>query len=136
VRVWQIALELIGDRPWLGWGLGNYKILYPSFPHDPEYDVVFHPHNFWLLLGAEAGIPVAIAFTVWVGYLCYRAVRVLLQNQLEPPVRSILLAYLLGFAGCIAFAFFDVTFYDARTNIVDWVLLAGIYSLTQSLDFN
>jgi O-antigen ligase len=127
VRVWQIALELIGDRPWLGWGLGSYKFLYPSFPHDPEYFEIFHPHNFWLMLSAEAGIPAMLLVTALVGYLCYRAVRLLMTPQGTVTDRAILTGYLFAFWGCVAFSLFDVTLFDARLNILNWLLLSAIY---------
>jgi O-antigen ligase len=133
LRVWQIAIELIQERPWLGWGLGNYKFLYPSFPHDPEYDAIFHPHNFWLLLSSEAGIPLMIIFTFLVGYICYQGVRLLVLQQIKSPENILLAGYLLAFWGCIAFALFDVTLFDARINVVNWMLLGGIYSFTRQI---
>ncbi|NJN57720.1 MAG: O-antigen ligase family protein [Leptolyngbyaceae cyanobacterium SL_5_9] len=132
VGVWQIALELIWERPLLGWGLGNYKFLYPARIIDPVYDKIFHPHNFWLLLASEAGLLVMIGLTAVIGYICFRAVRSLVTNQLAPGDRPLLLGYLFAFWGCVAFALFDVTFYDARINVLNWVILAAIYSFTES----
>lgn len=131
VGVWKFALGLLAQRPWLGWGLGNFKLQYPP-GLIPDYQYIAHPHNFWLLLAVEAGIPTMILFTWFVGRICYRAVQQLWKRVGQPIDRSVLLAYLLSFAGCIAFALFDVTFYDARINTTNWVMLAGLYSLTQA----
>ncbi|MFM7423895.1 MAG: O-antigen ligase family protein [Elainella sp.] len=125
--VWRFAWNLLIQRPWLGWGLGNFKLQYPP-GLIPDYRYIAHPHNFWLLLAVEAGIPVLLLFCALVGPICYRAVRRLLS--LKPsPERALLLAYLLSFWGCLAFALFDVTFYDARINAVNWVVLAGVYGV-------
>lgn len=132
VGVWQIALELIRERPLLGWGLGNYKFLYPARIIDPVFDKIFHPHNFWLLLASEAGLLVMVGLTVVVGYVCFRAVHLLVTKQLAASDRPLMLGYLFAFWGCVAFALFDVTFYDARINVLNWIILAGIYSLTES----
>lgn len=132
VGVWQIALELIRERPLLGWGLGNYKFLYPARIIDPAYDKIFHPHNFWLLLASEAGLLVMIGLTLIVGYICFRAVHLLVTRQLAAGNRPLMLGYLFAFWGCVAFALFDVTFYDARINVLNWIILAGIYSLTEA----
>jgi O-antigen ligase len=131
VAVWHFALGLIQQRPWLGWGLGNYKF---KFPHGliPGYDYIGHPHNFWLLLASEAGIPVMLLFTALVGYICFRAVRLLILGQLKPLDRAILLAYLFSFWSCIAFALFDVTFFDSRINTTNWVVLAGINAIASN----
>jgi O-antigen ligase len=97
----------------------------------PEYDYIAHPHNFWLLLAVEAGIPVMILLTVWVGRICYAAVQKFVETGVESPDRWLTLAYLLAFWGCIAFALFDVTFYDARINMMNWFLLSGLYILAR-----
>lgn len=133
VGVWQIALDLMRERPWLGWGLGNYKLLYPERLIDPQYDYIAHPHNVWLLLGSEAGIPLMLLMTLWVSYICYRAVRAVFSPQLNPGDRGIAVGYLFAFWGCVGFAFFDVTLYDAGINLMNWVMLAGVYAVA-SLD--
>ncbi len=145
LRLWKIALNLIHDRPWLGWGLGNYKFQFPSRLLDlypswlavrtqrivpVECADVTHAHNFWLMLASEAGILVALALTLWVGYICVRSVRSLLANQLKPTDKALLLGYLLSFMSCVGFAMFDVTLYDARVNALNWMVLAGIYCFT------
>lgn len=144
VGVWAIATDLIKERPWLGWGLGNFKFLYPSRLIDPEYQDIFHPHNIWMLLGTEAGIPVMILMSLLVGFICYRAVRhclTLSQKPLYPSLgdspepsereseRAIALGYLLAFWGCLGFALFDVTFYDVRVNALNWTVLAALYTI-------
>lgn len=129
VEVWRFAFNLLQQRSWLGWGLGNFKLQYPS-GLIPEYEYIAHPHNFWLLLAVEAGIPAMLLFTWFVGRICYRSVRQLLAKSFKSPAQAILLAYLLSFWGCIAFALFDVSFYDARINVTNWVVLAGLYSLS------
>jgi O-antigen ligase len=134
VGVWQFGLDLLRQRPWLGWGLGNFKLQYPP-GLVPEYDYIAHPHNFWLLLAVEAGIPVLLLFTGLVGRICYRSMRQLLAESFKFPNQAILLAYLLSFWGCLAFALFDVSFYDARINVTNWVVLAGLYSLTRQASF-
>lgn len=147
LRLWHISFSLLQERPWLGWGLGNYKFefagrllsLYPSCVNvrsrrivPVECADVTHAHNFWLTLATEGGLIVAIGLTLWVGYLCFRAVQVFMSTQSPAPERMLLLAYLLAFSGCIAFACFDVTLYDARVNTLDWFILAGIYALSHS----
>jgi O-Antigen ligase len=144
LRIWQIAIDLIHERPWLGWGLGNFKFQYlprlldrhPECIAQQTANVipvecadVMHPHNFWLMLGAEAGLVVFVLFTLLVGEICYRSVRTLISASLQPLERGILLGYLLAFWGCVAYSIFDVTLFDARLNITSWVILASLYTL-------
>jgi O-antigen ligase len=145
LRLWGIALDLWGDRPWLGWGLGNYKFLFPerllstypaclaerTLPVIPvECADVVHPHNFWLMMLADGGIFVAIGFTAWVGYVCFRGVKALGFKAIRPTRKALLIAYLLAFTSCITFALFDVTLYDARVNALNWMVLVGIACLS------
>lgn len=128
IATWAIALDLIRERPWLGWGLGNFKLLFPARTFDPvNYPKMFHPHNIWLMLATETGLILTALITLFVGYLCYRATRIWLSRSLSPSDNGILLAYLLGFLGCLLYALFDVTLYDGRIHLLNWLMLAGLY---------
>lgn len=123
VGLWKIALDLIGDRPGLGWGLGSFKQLYPPRLIDPEYAQVFHPHNIGLLLAVEAGVGVAIALTLFLSFLAYRSLRA----RWNCPA-GLWVGMNLALLGVFGFACFDVTLYDGRVNALNWLILAGVYS--------
>ena len=64
--VWRLAIEMIQQRPWLGWGFSGLRQLY--IPGSiPEYDAIYHAHNFWLFMASESGIPVSghVLFGDW-----------------------------------------------------------------------
>ncbi|MBD1910189.1 MULTISPECIES: O-antigen ligase family protein [unclassified Leptolyngbya] len=129
---WGVAIDLIRERPWLGWGPGNYKVLFPPRTFDPvNYPKMFHPHNIWLLLGSEMGLIVTALVTLFVGYICYRAARVWLSQQFPPVENGVLLAYGLGFWGCFAYGFLDVTLFDGRVHILNWLTLSGLWFFGQ-----
>ncbi|MBF2088702.1 MAG: O-antigen ligase family protein [Synechococcales cyanobacterium K32_A2020_035] len=128
--IWKIGWTLMQERPWLGWGLGNFKFLYPE-RNDMGLPMVTHPHNFWLLMGCEVGVLAMVIMTLTIGYICFKAVWLLLDQGLSQSHNAILLGYLMAFGGCTLFSLFDVTFYDSRINIMNWFVLAGIYTFTQ-----
>ena len=128
VLAWQIALDFIQPRPLLGWGLGGFNHIYVPFSI-PEYKYLFHPHNLWLYLACDTGIPVMVLFCWIVGRQYVRGVRRL--SQLQGEHQTALLSYLLAFSGCILFALYDVTLFDARINILSWFALASIGVLTE-----
>ncbi|MGF1512937.1 MAG: O-antigen ligase family protein [Elainellaceae cyanobacterium] len=139
VGLWKIALNLVSERPWLGWGLGSFKQLYPARLIDPEYLSVFHPHNIGLLLAVEAGIGTAIALTVLVCFIAYRSWRSrpkvlpLSQSKAKPLSQDLTPAWVgssLALLGVVGFACFDVTLYDGRVNALNWIVLASVYSAT------
>ena len=133
LSVWKIAVDLTLERPWLGWGLGNYKFLYPPRSTHPLYPHVFHPHNFWLLMASEAGLILTLAFSLIVGYLCYRALRLYLRCTLDINSQMLLVGYQLAAWGFILFSVFDLPFYDVRINVLSWLSLAGLYGFTHQV---
>ncbi|MGB3293707.1 MAG: O-antigen ligase family protein [Phormidesmis sp.] len=129
VGVWRLAIEMIKQRPWLGWGFSSLRSLY--VPNSiPDYDAISHAHNTWLFLASEAGIPVMVGFCAVIGTLYYDGVKTFITAGLPAENRAILLGYLLAFASCLMFALFDVILFDARINILSWGLLAAIYALS------
>jgi O-antigen ligase len=129
VHVWRLALEMIRDRPLLGQGLGNYKLLYNG--EVPQYDYIAHAHNLWLMLASEAGLPVMILFTLAVGMIWYRGLQALLSLQTKPHHFSLLMGYHLSFLGITLFSLLDITLTEARVNFVAWLSLGVIYAGTE-----
>ncbi|NEQ30006.1 MAG: O-antigen ligase family protein [Leptolyngbya sp. SIO4C5] len=133
IGVWRLALAHIQANPLWGVGLGNYKLLYVP-GSIPGYDTIYHAHNFWLHLAAEAGLPIAIAFSGLVGWGCYRGVIALINAKNSPAQRWLIGGYGLAFLSCLLFSLFDVTLYEVRINLLAWLSLAVIYSAPELLD--
>ena len=129
LQVWQLAIEMIQQRPLLGWGFAGLRLLYVP-GSIPDYDIIFHAHNIWLFLAAEAGVPVMIGFCWVVGSIFYGGIKAWLKGALPAGDRAILLGYLLAFSSCLLFALFDVTLFDSRPNLLSWSLLAAIFLLS------
>jgi putative inorganic carbon (HCO3(-)) transporter len=53
---WQAALAMWRDHPWLGVGFGNYATIYPAYAIGRWLDPLGHAHNYYLNVGAEAGL--------------------------------------------------------------------------------
>ncbi|MBE9079590.1 O-antigen ligase family protein [Romeria aff. gracilis LEGE 07310] len=134
LQIWQMALDLTRQRPWLGWGLGGFDQLYreQAIAHIPGYPNIYHAHNVWLFLASETGLPVMLGLSLLVGLICYRGVKTVWLGSLQAEQKAVLLSYLLAFGGAILFGCFDVVFFDARVNVLNWTILAAIYHLSQS----
>ncbi|NER78725.1 MAG: hypothetical protein F6K42_03940 [Leptolyngbya sp. SIO1D8] len=125
VEVWRFAVQLTQERPILGHGLGNYKLLYDG--EVPGYDFIAHAHNLWLMLASETGILAAIAFTIIIGLICYRGFKGLYSLRANPNYYALLLAYCLSFLGTVLFSLLDVTLFEVRVNLLGWLSLAIFY---------
>ncbi|WP_035991264.1 O-antigen ligase family protein [Leptolyngbya sp. KIOST-1] len=129
LNVWQLALEMIPQRPWFGTGLGTFKLLYDPADFPVAGDFLPHAHNLWIMLAAEAGVPVALGFTGLVGWILGRSTYTLVAAPVPADAMALLGGYLAGFGGTTAFAIFDLAFYDGRINILGWLLLGSIQAI-------
>ena len=70
--LWSNVLDLIVQKPWLGWGWGNLDFAhYNNLYGGPRFcEILDNAHNLPLHLAVELGVPVAVllcgAVTVWV----------------------------------------------------------------------
>ena len=63
---WQSAVGMWTDHPWLGVGIGNYEVVYNRYALPLWATPLGHAHNYYLNIGAEAGIVGLIAyFALW-----------------------------------------------------------------------
>jgi O-antigen ligase len=124
VQVWQLAWQMILDEPILGQGLGNYKLLYNG--EIPLYTYIAHAHNFWLTMAAEAGLIVTVLFTLAIGLICYRGYRAFTSLKSAVSHQALLMGYGLAFFGIILFSLLDITYFEARVNVVTWLSLSVI----------
>ncbi len=112
---WGVALQLIGERPWLGWGAAAFSVLYPLRTGKWHG----HAHNLPLELAVSHGLPVALAVIVLVLALLITSLRLGLRGLFERAwwAAVLILVVLHGT---------DMPFFDSRLNIAGWILLAGL----------
>ncbi|QQE66015.1 hypothetical protein GFS31_27100 [Leptolyngbya sp. BL0902] len=126
--IWELSLPLIQQHPWFGLGFGGTQATYE--PHTiPHHATLHHVHNLWLHLAAEAGLPVMLLLTAIVGSICYRAMQAYRLGQLPPQAEPMLVGYGLGFLACILFAMSDIVLFDARVNLLGWLMLAALQAI-------
>ena len=114
---WQVALGLIAERPWLGWGAAAFSLIYPRRTGHWHG----HPHNLPIDLALSHGLPAAlllVGFTLW---LLLRGARL---GMAAGPVFD--RAWWTAALVLVALHATDIPLYDSRVNIAGWVLLAGL----------
>lgn len=128
---WQFALSMTQERPFLGWGLRNFRPLYEAKMHL----VLGHPHNLILMLTAETGIPATLLFCGLIGWILAQAILIInIWSDVAPTAtkyqwhqdKLMIFSYLLAFVGCILFNMLDVTLFDLRVNTLGWIILSAI----------
>ncbi|MEM8718820.1 MAG: O-antigen ligase family protein [Cyanobacteria bacterium P01_G01_bin.39] len=127
ITQWQFCWDLIQSRPWFGWGLRNFTPLYEA-----KMNFWFgHPHNFWLMLGAETGLVTSLLFTGLIALVMYQAVNSLLNCD-HSDHQLIFFSYAIATGCIICFNLADVTIFDLRINTIAWILLGAISGVTTS----
>jgi O-antigen ligase len=116
---WHTAIQLIGERPWLGWGAAAFSLVYPRITGHWHG----HPHNLPIDLAFSHGLPAALAIIALVLWLLQRSARL---GMLQGPVFE--RAWWAAALVLVALHATDMPLYDSRLNVVGWVLLAGLRS--------
>ncbi len=125
---WRFAWDLAQQRPLTGWGLRNFSALYQT-----KTDFwVGHPHNFYLMLCAETGLPATLALLWVIGRVVLFGVqRLAAWVRTQPGDALLLFSALVALGSCGLFGLLDVTMFDIRVNILGWVLLAVVYGVSR-----
>ena len=129
ITQWQFCGDLIKERPWWGWGLRNFTPLYEA-----KTSFWFgHPHNLFLMLGAEVGTIAVLLLVAIVSSIMFSATKLLLEDR-KPKL--ILFSYMLAFTSCIIFNLTDVSIFDLRVNTISWILLAAISGVASTKEYS
>jgi O-antigen ligase len=106
----RATVAMISARPWTGFGLGTFPVVYPSYAVFDVGNSVEHAHNDWLEWTVEGGIgfcAVWVVLAVWSGW------------------RAATAGWGMGVLGCFLHGLVDYPF--ARLGISAWIfLLLGI----------
>ncbi|MBO6520075.1 MAG: O-antigen ligase family protein [Rhodospirillales bacterium] len=74
LAMWSFAAEKIGEKPWLGWGMGASRhIPQEEYRLAPNMEIMpLHPHNLALQTRLELGLPGALILAGFVFAIFYR----------------------------------------------------------------
>lgn len=119
---WQFAWSMAQQRPLTGWGIRNFTPLYQEKMHI----WLGHPHNFFLMLSAEIGIPSTLLFIGLIIWILVACARVLRQSICSDQDKLIFFSYFLVAIAWVIFNTVDVSLFDLRLNTLSWLLLGAV----------
>jgi O-antigen ligase len=127
-QIWQANLDMIKDRPWLGWGYGNYrKFRDPYYNRYPAADTTAHAHNNFLQLWVDGGLISLGAFLFLCGVILRAGWQAYSLAPVEAePVRSLALGGTLAVLGFLLGGLTQYNFGDAEVVIVFWATAAVV----------
>jgi O-antigen ligase len=114
---WRKSLRMAREKPWTGVGPGNWKIDFPRFGTDDirivggekedEESAFVRPHNDFLWVHCETGIPGALLYGAFFLALFHACCRIR-RRSIDPDARAYavaLFAYLVGYLVDASFSF-------------------------------
>lgn len=119
----QVGLRALSEHPWTGIGLGRFPEYYQHHYHDVLANKVIDPrakitpHNGYLQVITELGIPAFVALIFWISSLITK-----LAQQPEPSAH-VLYASILGMLAWLVF-------HDGLSDRQLWILLGCAAALT------
>ena len=120
---WKIGLNLIFEKPWLGWGAAAFSIFYPlrtGLSHG-------HSHNLPLELAISHGVAVSLLINIFVFGLFFLSFFYGIFNNLKLQKNIIVdRAWWTSTLILICFHATDIPLFDSRINILGWILLIGL----------
>jgi len=125
VRLWDDALQRIGERPLLGWGAGSAPVLIRELALPGELS---HYHNLYLQLAVELGLVGLGLFALWSLVVVQAAVRAWRERRTGFDYLLFLLAVLAIF---LVVSCFQIRHDDERGQYL--LILIGALALTHKL---
>jgi O-antigen ligase len=103
VQYWHAAICMILERPFTGFGLGSFQTWSPFYALNPGFTPPVTPHNLYLHIAAELGLPALIIFLALLAQTLQRCWH-LTRTSFIAEERVTNLVGLLGFSA-LAFYF-------------------------------
>jgi tetratricopeptide (TPR) repeat protein len=119
LAIWRNSLEMIKDRPLIGFGLGNHKIFYPIYHRKAVEDQGFsehsqlkYAHNDYVQTAVELGI-IGMFFLGWLGFAVFKVAFSLISPAYSKRIRFWTMGILVSITGLMVNAFFSFPFQRA-----------------------
>jgi len=82
VRLWGVGIRVVEDRPIVGVGPGNFIEAFPRYARGGEQFLQgLEPHNTYVSLAAEMGVPGLVLFLATIGFALRNAHRAVLTGR-------------------------------------------------------
>lgn len=126
--LWPLALQLIAERPFLGIGLDNFRLVYGRLLQADSWNDTIHTNNWYLEFLVGGGLLAALPFFAWLAWEGGVAWTRLRQRPVDPWQVSIW-ASLLAFLGHGLVDFFLLF---NSTGLLFWLLVGCWWHASQN----
>ncbi|MBX3055080.1 MAG: O-antigen ligase family protein [Anaerolineae bacterium] len=121
--LWTVGWQMWQERPWLGVGFDNYRLLYGARLGDPRLNNTIHTNNWYLEMLVSLGIVGALPFLLWLFWLALD----LFRQTGRPDATMWRLAVAAGLLAYLIHGFLDFFLLFNATGLLFW-LLVGLWA--------
>jgi O-antigen ligase len=115
------GIRMFANRPWLGWGLGTFPVVYPQFRSFYTNFFVNEAHNDYVQLLAEMGV-LGFGTMIWYLMTLYRQARRKIGNWTTQVSGAATLACTLGVLGILVHSLVDFNLQIPANAVLFYVL--------------
>ncbi|GJM42698.1 MAG: hypothetical protein DHS20C20_29800 [Ardenticatenaceae bacterium] len=125
--LWLLAGQLIAERPLLGIGLDNFRLIYGRLLDADSWNETIHTNNWYLEFLVGGGLLATLPFLGWLGWEGLRAWQVLRQPRIDPWLAGVLAA-LFAF---LIHGLLDFFLLFNSTGLLFWLLVGLWWQFSQ-----
>ncbi len=127
ITQWIFCWDLFKQKPFLGWGLRNFSILY----EEQTATYLGHPHNFFLMLLAETGIINLALFLIIITWVLSRGCIAFMIMKKNGQETILFFSFFLVMGAFMLYNLADINLFDFRLNTIAWFVLAAISGISE-----
>ncbi len=125
LTIWGGGLDMMEDHPFFGVGYERFPMVIGNYrPSVANMD----PHNQFLKIGAETGVP-ALGLFVLLLVVCFRKAWRLHGKTYDPMLKAVLLGYCGAVVGLVVANMFGSRLDSAEISTQFWAMTGGIVVL-------
>lgn len=135
--IFAAALGYVARSPWVGYGENGFVQIYFNDlvqqlnGLEPVRGGILHSHNLWLEFAVSHGVPALLLLLAVFGRSLSQATPLLWRRS-----QGLDRAWVLATLVMLWMHLWDLPSFDARVNVLDWLLMAGITCIAGSLTAN
>lgn len=118
LRLWTSTIDMIKEKPLLGWGLNNYSRIHYRFAGTMDS---WYTHNCYLQMASEIGIPGLLAFLTLLFFIFiyfYRQFR-----RSHGSLKALYFGFLVSFLSMSFHAMVDTNLYSLLLTTLYWLII-------------
>ncbi len=122
-QFWKQAASLTIERPLFGWGPYSFRFVQPHLQRS-ILATSDHPHNVFLKLAVERGVPAAVCFLLIVLSVLFIALRRAFRRSITFQERTMIITLVVSVAGVIAHNLIDFNLQFVGIALPLWMVFA------------